>query len=55
LVVAPAVCGGVEFAIGVKVSDDNAMRMRVRVDVDWRPGGKMEAATTVSEKDAQIR
>lgn len=27
LVVPPAVCGGVEDAVGVEVSDDNAMRM----------------------------
>jgi len=54
LIVPPAVCGGAEFLIGVKVSDDNAMRMRVRVDVDGRPGRKMKASMSVAEKDAQI-
>ena len=35
LIVPPAVCGGVEFVVGVKISDDNAMRMRVGVDVGY--------------------
>lgn len=50
----PAFGGSVEFAIGVKVSDNDAMRMRVRVDVDGRAGRKMKASTTIAKEDAQI-
>jgi hypothetical protein len=39
---------------GVKVGEDNAMWMRVRVDVDGRAGRKMKASMTIAEKNAQV-
>lgn len=54
MVVPPAVRGNVELAIGVKVGDDNAMWMRVMVDVEGGSRAQDEAAMTIAEKNAQV-
>src|SRR6202034_1849361 len=55
LVVAPAVCGSVKFAIGVEVCNNDGMRVWIRVGIDGRAGGEMEATVAITEQHTQVR